>query len=147
MTSAFNAEISTGDAFVVVTLIGELDLAEVPALRKTLDRVTATGPQLVVADAAALEFIDSSGIGVLVGAHNVQESRGGVLVIANLSEATGRPLRLTEVDSAVPVHWAGKVLCPWADEDATPSSILTALGFAEVAASLPSYDADSEPIG
>jgi anti-sigma B factor antagonist len=127
MTSAFGARVVTGDGFVVVSLTGELDLAEAPRLRDVLDDVLGSPPQLVVIDAAELTFLDSSGIGVLVGAHNALEAAGSQFVIANLAEMTGKPIRLTEVDTAISVHWAPPPVTPWSSPEASVRSILAAL--------------------
>lgn len=129
MGGGFDVVLTTGDGYVVVSLSGELDLAEAPVLRKALDRLVRAGTPLIAIDATELTFLDSTGIGVLVASHNQQESFGRLLVVANLSEAAGRPVRLTEVDTAIPVHWAPPTVQPWTDPDATPASILTALGF------------------
>jgi anti-sigma B factor antagonist len=55
-----------GDA-VVIAVSGELDLAETPALELELERVEASGATLVIVDLSDLEFIDSSGLIVVVG--------------------------------------------------------------------------------
>ena len=145
MTSAFVAEVASGDGFVAVSLSGELDLAETAGLRKVLDRVLASAPRLVVIDAAELTFLDSSGIGILVAAHNSLVAAGGQFVIANLGESTGKPVRLTEVDTAIPVHWAAPVVQPWVSPDVTVEAILAALGMGRSAAEL-GVDVDAEPI-
>lgn len=141
MASGFFADLSTGDGYAVVSLSGELDLAESPGLRRTLDRVLRSSTRLIVIDAAELTFLDSTGIGVIVAAYNRQVAAGGRLVITNLNEVVGRPIRLTEVDTAIPVHWTCEVLRPWAEPGATPSMILAAFGFAAEG-----VDADTEPI-
>ena len=147
MASGFRADLSTGDGFVVVSVTGELDLAEAPVLRKTLEGVLHGDTSLVVIDANDLTFIDSTGIGVLVAAHNHLGATNGLLVIANLDESVGRPLRLTEVDTAIPVHWAGTTQLPWADPAASPVSILASLGFtAEATARGAGRDVGAEPI-
>jgi anti-sigma B factor antagonist len=140
-------DLATGDGFVVVSLSGELDLSEATGLRNTLARLVQSGTPLIVVNAAELSFLDSSGIGVLVATANQQTASDAVLVIANLSELTGRPVRLTEVDTAIPVHWGEEKAEPWAEPNATPESILLALGFAEVA-TRPASDLDisAEPI-
>jgi stage II sporulation protein AA (anti-sigma F factor antagonist) len=145
MTSAFVAEVASGNGYVVVSLAGELDLAEAAGLRKVLDRVVTSTPRLVVIDTAALTFLDSSGIGILVAAHNAHEGAGGHFVIANLGESTGKPVRLTEVDTAIPVHWADPVVQPWASPEATVETILEALGLSDVTRA--KLDVDAEPIG
>ena len=52
----------------IVAVAGEVDLATVSELRSALNRVIAPPRQEVVVDLAAVEFIDASGIGALVGA-------------------------------------------------------------------------------
>ena len=54
----------------VVHLHGELDIASVARLRATMDNLLVDGPtQVIVVDLTDLTFIDSSGLGALVGAH------------------------------------------------------------------------------
>ena len=60
---------------VTVALSGELDLAGVQAFQEALEHARATGGRLVV-DLRDLEFIDSSGLRVLVGLHNAAETHG-----------------------------------------------------------------------
>jgi anti-anti-sigma factor len=140
-------DLITGDGYVVVALSGEVDLVEAPALRKTLDELVRAGTPLVLIDAAELSFIDSTGIGILVATHNQLHANGGMLAVANLGEKPGRPVRLTEVDTAIPVHWADDVVRPWAESGATGVSILVALGLADAAVALASgVDVDAEPI-
>ena len=73
MGGGFEVVLTTGDGYVVVSLTGEFDLAEAPLLRKSLDRLVRAGTPLIVIDANELTFLDSTGIGVLVGSHNQQE--------------------------------------------------------------------------
>lgn len=136
MGGGFDCVLTTGDGYVIAALTGELDLAEAPGLRKTLTRLVRSETPLIVIDAADLTFLDSSGIGVMVATHNQQETLGRHFVIANLTEAAGRPVRLTEVDTAVPVHWAPPRVQPWSSSEATGATILSALGFTDGAAAL-----------
>ena len=55
-----------------VLLIGELDEANAPYIRTHLDRVIETEKQFnkVIMDLSQLEFMDSTGIGVLLGRYN-----------------------------------------------------------------------------
>jgi anti-sigma B factor antagonist len=72
----FAIETSEQDDRVVVTPRGELDMASAPELEQ------AVMPRLqdarwVVLDLRSLDFIDSSGLRVVVGAHRRAEERGG----------------------------------------------------------------------
>jgi anti-sigma B factor antagonist len=56
------------EGVAIVAVAGEVDLATVGELRSTLDWVMAPPRAEVVVDLAAVEFIDASGLGALVGA-------------------------------------------------------------------------------
>lgn len=63
---------------VVVTVVGELDLATAPRLRELLiEAVTEQRPQEVWVDLAGVTFLDSTGIGALVAGRK-QATRAGV---------------------------------------------------------------------
>jgi anti-sigma B factor antagonist len=66
--SGFSISTSDGDGRVVVTIRGELDLATAPELETALLERLDAG-QEVVLDLRELQFMDSSGLRVLVTAH------------------------------------------------------------------------------
>ena len=61
---------------IVVTPRGELDMASAPELEHTISPRLASGHWILL-DLRALDFIDSSGLRVVVGAHRAAEERGG----------------------------------------------------------------------
>lgn len=61
---------------VVITLAGELDLASGPALEDAIAGATSSGAKLVIVDLRGVEFMDSSGVGVLVKAHQAAPQSG-----------------------------------------------------------------------
>jgi anti-anti-sigma factor len=72
----FAIEVEERDGRVVVTPRGELDMASAPELEQTvLPRVRNGG--WVLLDLRSLDFIDSSGLRVVVAAHRAAEERGG----------------------------------------------------------------------
>ena len=72
----FAIDIDEREDRVVVTPRGELDMATAPELEQVvMPRLDNSG--WVVLDLRALEFIDSSGLRVVVGAHRSAEERGG----------------------------------------------------------------------
>jgi anti-sigma B factor antagonist len=52
----------------VITPQGEIDVATAPGLRDHLDKVIGRGSGPVVVDLTSVTFIDSTGLGVLIGA-------------------------------------------------------------------------------
>jgi len=83
-----------GERTFVVTLAGECDLGTSPELARALESISGNGPRVVVVDLSALEFIDSSGINVLVGAARALAGAGGSLTLAG---ASGRVRRVFEI--------------------------------------------------
>ena len=52
---------------VVVAVRGEVDIATAPKLREKLVELASQGAQQVVVDLDGVEFLDSTGLGVLIG--------------------------------------------------------------------------------
>jgi anti-sigma B factor antagonist len=91
---------------VVIIVSGELDLASGPALDDELVRLSASGVPLVVVDLRQVEFIDSTGLSILVKAHQRAAEQGhefalvrGAQQVQRLLDLTGVAERLTLVDS------------------------------------------------
>lgn len=62
----------------VVHVKGELDLASAPQLRQVFVQVLADAPSThLIVDLSGVSFIDSTGIGVIVGAHRRVTANGG----------------------------------------------------------------------
>ncbi|MFN8035452.1 MAG: STAS domain-containing protein [Acidimicrobiia bacterium] len=92
-----NAEFEVDDegGVPVVSLRGEVDVASSPDLRDCLYRTIARGTERVVVDLAGLTFIDSSGLGVLVGALKRIRERGGELELRGLHDPSRRVFEIT----------------------------------------------------
>lgn len=74
---------------------GEIDIATAPQLAAVLDEVIEAGARLVILDARAIQFLDSSGISVLINAGTQLEDLGGRLCIDGMSGAVERVLEIT----------------------------------------------------
>ena len=97
MQSHFRVEVRNADATTVISVSGELDLASSPALEEELERVAQSDAQVVVVDLRNLEFMDSTGLSVLVRAHQRAEEHGRRLGLVNGSQQVQRLLTLTGV--------------------------------------------------
>jgi anti-anti-sigma factor len=78
----------------LVQLVGELDLATVGAAEKELGLVERAGPGTVVLDFSELEFIDSSGIKLLMDARDRARVNGQALRLIRGPKAVQRVLEL-----------------------------------------------------
>jgi anti-sigma B factor antagonist len=86
-----------GDA-CVVTVEGEVDIYTSPALKAALASASEVGCRMIVVDLGGVGFIDSSGLGVLMGALRRAREAGGDLRVVSARDAVARVLRLTELD-------------------------------------------------
>lgn len=92
------------DTKTIIRIEGEVDVSNASELRDALDTALADGVKEVEADFAEVAYIDSTGIGVLVGAaHRAQES-GSVLIVANPQKNVERVFTLLGVDKDLNVR-------------------------------------------
>jgi anti-sigma B factor antagonist len=89
--------------WVVVTVSGEVDMATGPILRDDLLGVLARGNHRVVLDLSNVTFMDSSGLGALLGGHRRARLLGGEVRLAAPSERVLEILRLTNLDRVFPL--------------------------------------------
>jgi anti-sigma B factor antagonist len=71
-----------GNGVFTVSVAGEVDLATAPELKEALAEVVRSGATGVVVDLSNASFIDSTTLGVLMGAVKRLRPGGGELVIA-----------------------------------------------------------------
>ena len=82
-----------GDVYVVA-VVGELDLYGVEPLQAELERVERLGGKTVIVDLLSVPFVDSTALGVLVGASKrLRAARGHILLVAD----DPRTLRIFQV--------------------------------------------------
>jgi anti-sigma B factor antagonist len=84
--------------WTVVTARGQLDVATAPRFRQDLLEAQYGGSTRVVVDLDGVEFLDSMGLGVLVGALKRARTHDGELVIACRRERLLHLFELTGLD-------------------------------------------------
>lgn len=101
---------SLPDGRVLVALAGELDLAVAPDLVAELEyAVDQVSPRLVL-DLTAVDFIDSSGLTMLLRVRQITQDRGGSLVLTGAGEALDYLLSLTRLDELFEVRPRSEIL-------------------------------------
>jgi anti-sigma B factor antagonist len=83
----------------VVKLSGSLEPATVPQAERAIRPLVAAGPKVLVFDLSELEFITSTGIGLLLGSKAAMEKRGGACF---LSSPRPQVRRVLEIMKALP---------------------------------------------
>ncbi|HWC38071.1 MAG TPA: STAS domain-containing protein [Acidimicrobiales bacterium] len=85
----------------VLSVQGELDMATAPELRTALARLANRKCDVVV-DLSRVTFMDSSGIRVLLDAHQSMVRVDGRFALGAASRAVTRALKLTQLDQVIP---------------------------------------------
>jgi anti-sigma B factor antagonist len=103
VSSPFDLTISEQASAVHVTLSGELDISTAPRFEEALRRVEADEPDVVVADLSRLEFMDSTGLRLLVAADGRARETGRRFVLVRGNDMVHRVLRLTRLDERLEI--------------------------------------------
>ncbi len=82
---------------VILVLVGELDMASAPLLQGAVESAEIDSRQLVVLDLAGLEFIDSTGLRVILAMRKLCSERGQELAVTRGSQQVERLLSVTGV--------------------------------------------------
>lgn len=80
---------------IVLSLHGELDLASTPLLQGEIESAETDDTKLVVLDLDDLEFIDSTGLRIILAAHERCQERGQMLALTRGSQQVQRLMNIT----------------------------------------------------
>jgi anti-sigma B factor antagonist len=95
---------------VVLAPEGKFNLVAAPPIKARIDDLVAAGKARLIVDLHAVDFIDSSGLGALIGGLKSARQQGGELRIAAPGDQVRAVLKLTNLD---------RILAPYATvEDA-----------------------------
>jgi anti-sigma B factor antagonist len=84
-----------GGGTLVFALRGSLDLATSPTVRAALGEATQKGSHELIVDLTQVDFLDSTGLGALIGAHRRTAERGGSLRLVVGDGPIARLLNIT----------------------------------------------------
>lgn len=77
----FDVEICTEGPETVVRVVGEVDTATAPELRKSIEGLLNDGVTEIVVDLVGVPFMDSTGLGSLAHAHSRASGAGGGILL------------------------------------------------------------------
>jgi anti-sigma B factor antagonist len=95
MSSHLSVGISKRGQTTVIVVAGELDIASAPLLQDAIERAREDDAENLVVDLRDLEFMDVSGLRILIRAHERADEAGGRLTLANVRKPVKRLLTLT----------------------------------------------------
>ena len=116
MNSDFSVEVQELGGATVLVVTGELDLRTSPELEERLSRAFDAGAELVILDLRQIEFMDSTGLRVLLSAHQRAHETGRRFALVRGADQVERVLTLTGVRDLLTVVDAPEELLPAGDQ-------------------------------
>jgi len=102
VVSPFAIEVSGEPASPVVLVRGEIDVATSPQLRNDLNALVARGARHITLDFSGVSFVDSSGLGVLVGAYKrLRDDEEGSVRIVGAQPSVRKVFEITGLEAAL----------------------------------------------
>ncbi|WP_419918500.1 STAS domain-containing protein [Candidatus Poriferisocius sp.] len=99
----FGVVVASCAQWEVLTVTGEIDMATAPRFRQRLRSVIGAGGQNVVIDLSGVDFIDSTGLGVLMGAAKRVRSAGGDIRLVMAGSRLSDLIEITRLDRVLDV--------------------------------------------
>jgi anti-sigma B factor antagonist len=102
MVTPFGVEVRGAPTAPVVVVRGEIDVATSPELRNHLATLVTRGAKDITLDFGEVSFVDSSGLGVLVGTYKrLREEQLGSIRIVNSQASVRKVFEITGLQAAL----------------------------------------------
>lgn len=92
------------DSHSVVDVKGEIDVYTAPKLREKLIELVSDGSYNVVVNLEGVDFLDSTGLGVLVGALKRVKAHDGSLGLVCTQDKILKIFKITGLTKVFPIH-------------------------------------------
>src|SRR5262249_16402543 len=96
--------IAVGTDCAVLRIRGEVDLYTAPQLREQMIQLVSSGVRHIIADLRGVDFLDSSGLGVLVASLKRLRTHDGSLMVAAGADRTVRIFQITGLTRVLALH-------------------------------------------
>jgi anti-anti-sigma factor len=103
MESQVRVDVRNEGKAALVVISGELDLASGPELEQVLERHSGPPVELLVIDLREVEFMDSTGLSIIVKAHQRFADAGREVALVKGTSQVQRLLDLTGVAERLPL--------------------------------------------
>ncbi len=99
----FDSEI--GESSLKIRLHGEIDHHTAGTLRREIDEmIKKEKPEVLIIDMSAVDFMDSSGLGLIMGRYALMHESGGEVVLFEPSAAVEKILQLAGMDKVIKIE-------------------------------------------
>lgn len=104
--NVITAKYTLDEDTLTVSLYGEIDHHSAGTLREEIDaKITQEKPKTLILDLKNIGFMDSSGLGLILGRYSKMKESGGSLKVINPTSGAARVLKLAAADKIIPIEW------------------------------------------
>jgi anti-sigma B factor antagonist len=96
--------ITAGGDCAVLRIDGEIDAYAAPQIRERVLDLARNGTVHIIADLRGAGFLDSAGLGALVGSRTGLRARGGSLTLVASADRISQTLRITGLSDTFALH-------------------------------------------
>lgn len=97
-------DVTHRNGWAILAVSGEVDVATAPRLRERLIGLVGDGHHHVVVDLEGVDFLDSTGLGVLVGALKRVRTHDGELALVCTQPRVLKVFEITGLTKVFPMH-------------------------------------------
>ena len=95
-------DISEENDTLIISMLGEIDHHSAVRIRTEIDeKILKSRPKKTVIDLSGIEFMDSSGLGLIMGRYMKMQSIGGVLLLRKPNERIVKIFKLAGLERIV----------------------------------------------
>ena len=96
---------NVNDGILYVKLVGDIDHHSAKSIRDSVDNlIRKNNPAELELDLSAVEFMDSSGLGLVLGRYKKQTDMGGKMKIINPTKRVMQILQLAGVEKIIKIE-------------------------------------------
>ena len=112
-----------------IKLRGEIDHHSAVAVRTAIDdMIRSKRPSELVIDMSAVDFMDSSGLGLIMGRYNTMKEMGGSVTVADPNPATEKIMSLAGLERIVKILHTSLRVQKTQTEERAPSAVMSVGG-------------------
>jgi len=101
-TAGVRCEMQNG--YLLITVDGDIDHHSAKYIRDSIDKaIFMFRPTLAILDLSSVSFMDSSGLGLILGRYTRMKETGGLLKIAQPSREIEKILHLAGLEKYIPI--------------------------------------------
>ena len=97
-------DVARHDGYTILSPQGEIDFATGPQLKEALTELLVAGEVNLVVDLLRVDFIESTGLGALIGGRRRAHALRGSLVLVCTADQMLKVFRITGLDKVFTIH-------------------------------------------